>query len=563
MAVLGLASGLIGIALFVLALGAFDQTYYRLRVEAHDATTGEVRWVIDEGTNEFPHFTDELLLLADGDGTAAVDATGEVLWRIEGIRSRPRIAGGERIYFVQSGEEVPPSVVAVDADSGRVLWRAEDRWLERAGDRYAVLRYGDVDEIVEAASGSVVHTTENLRDTLIGGGIVAYQSGRTLHALRPAEGLAVENSDRRRRPLAIVDPIVVAEHYGERDEGTGQRPWTLIGIDSRTGEVQWETTFTRPSRLVSQDGNVLQFARAGLVTEIDATTGEAEEREPVPSADALRWPKAGYAGSVVVDQFVRVDAGSGDVMVLTAHIDDANSAWATIAADVKTRRVIWTMSGPQPVAANSEVTVLHVDRSFQLFDSETGSMLMTVPAAKKFARAVATDRWAVVVSDDELIAVDGTGRARIVADRLTPSSRIEAAIGDIVVLHERRGQYPSGRRTLTAYHVATGEQLWEHSSVSWRGSVRLAGDNLELVHGDGVTEIVLASGEMTQRTTSVGDTVEEPSNQLVAAFDAALSRLLWSADLERTERVAVIGDAVLIYSAERSPVERFVPDDWD
>ncbi len=534
---LGLAASLSALVLLALAIGALNRTYLQVDVEARDLLTGEVLWVRSDGTSEYPTFSSEFMLLEKRGGTVAINDTGVVVWRVDEMASW-RIAEVGSVVLLQSGG----SVAAVDVRSGEVRWRAEG-WLDTAGERYAIVRSDQAAEVVDIASGDVVHFEDRVRDAATDGGTVAFLERRMLRIVRPASDLVREiPDDRWRRLLAVVDPIIIVDARAsgtDADSGGSQR--SLTGYDSRTGEVQWEATIPVFGTSVAVDGRSLRLGVGGSAKRIDTLTGEVLPADPTTPSTKLESLLSESAQSAIVDRFERVDNGSG-TMVLSAGSNDPRDS-ATIAVDVQTGRVVWTLDGLQPIVANAHLAVLYQAASFHLVDSESGSEVGALPG-RKWNAAVATDQLIAVLAKGELVVVDDTKRFRTIAGGLGSTARIEANSGDIIIVHTRNRT--TGKRFLTAYDIAAGEELWTHQ-VPYGGSLELTEGTLEFVKGKKLIEIGLLDGERTDQRTEDRIEADEPLPQYTAAvFDRALSRLLWSHDLQYGERVEVIGDVVLI-----------------
>ncbi len=79
----------------------------------------------------------------------------------------------------------------------------------------------------------------------------------------------------------------------------------------------------------------------------------------------------------------------------------------------------------------------------------------------------------------------------------------------------------------------------------------LLGDTLTLTHGDSTSEVDLLTGEVT---TTDDKSTSEPTSQrkpVVAVFDAARQRLLWTEDAADLTTIAVVGDLIVISTLGR------------
>jgi len=549
LAALGFAAAVIAAVLGIRGLGVLNNPYFQVDVEARDLASGDVEWTFSEGMNSYPSFGTDLMFVPVDGATMAIDDRGSVRWRLDGFEASSSEVVGDLVYLMRRS---PSVIVAVDRRTGETRWKT-DRRLVDVGDDYAIVRSGSRTEVVAAGSGVVVHVEDDAGEAATAGQVVAYFVERALHVLRPETDVSWELSDTRwRNILAVVDPIVVVSARAETTgPDPGGRQQVVAGYDSRTSEVRWEVTVPAYLNDVDVDDSILRLRRGSDVMEIDVVTGDVM---PMPSAADLAYldlTRRAAGSTSIVGEFARVENGVGAPLLLSTGPGERQAS-TTIAVDMETRTVLWTMIGAAPVAGNGSVIATCDAASFRFLDAQSGIELGAVPTSRRWRTGIATKHWISVLAAEGLVAVDATGQRRIVADGLSPTARIEGAAGDIVVVAERRLLPGSSvrRRLLTAYDLAGG-QLWQHR-IRPSSSITVGEDSVVVAKDTSIVEINLRTGEIDESEGEATDRTLEPSSFVVAAFDLELQRLLWSHAVGVDEHVAVIGDAALIVDVTRA-----------
>ena len=252
--------------------------------------------------------------------------------RLEGVPFPLVVAvsrGAEGEQFTVAGGD--GTVLALDAASGRELWRASAGGKLAAGvgsdGRYASVVTRD-NELVTFDAGRVVWR-ERLASRVASPPLVAGERvfamgvDRAVHAFDAADGRRLWSLQRPGDALTLSQPGVVAAFKNTLLVGQGPR---LAGVDPDTGTLRWEVAVAAPrgTNEVERLADLLGPAgRAGDV--VCARAFQAAVGCVDAERGTLRWSKvAGGNEPVAVD----------DAYVIGADASDRVSAWRLASGDV-------------------------------------------------------------------------------------------------------------------------------------------------------------------------------------------------------------------------------------
>lgn len=256
-----------------------------LRALAVDPETGAVRWDVEvfrqapdapsihsknghasptpviDGDRVYVHFGHA--------GTACLDASGRVLWRQSGLAYVPvhgnggsPILVGDRLVFSADGDR-DPFVVALDRDTGRVVWRTPRETSARKKFSFSTAQAITVDgrlQVISPGSGAVC----------------AYDpaDGREIWRVRYGEGYSVIT-----RPVFAHGLLYLSSGY-DRPVVHAVRPAGASG-DATASAIAWTLAKgapNTPSLLVLGD-EVYFVSDGGIATCADARTGAVHWNE--------------------------------------------------------------------------------------------------------------------------------------------------------------------------------------------------------------------------------------------------------------------------------------------
>jgi hypothetical protein len=136
---------------------------------------------------------------------------------------------------------------------------------------------------------------------------------------------------------------------------------------------------------------------------------------------------------------------------------------------------------------------------------------------------------------------------------------------DMIVLSDRRMIDGERRRVLVAFHVGSGDRLWQTDVAGYR-SATIENGRLVLPRAREIVSIDLVTGEQTGEAAERAEVgaiadpageVADPSKaiayppEVLAALDTAMSRLLWTIDgLDHRDTFGVVDDVVIVVDLE-------------
>jgi outer membrane protein assembly factor BamB len=175
---------------------------------------------------------------------------GRVVWnqRVGGVEFPLSVAVSPGVFTVAGNDG---NVMALEADTGRELWRANVDARLAAGvgsdGRFAAVVTRD-GELVTVEAGRVLWRKRlNLRVTtapLVAGERVFVLAGdRSVHAFDALDGGRLWSAERPSDPLTLAQGGVIAAFKDTLLAGQGPR---LAGFDPRNGEVRWEVAVGSP-----------------------------------------------------------------------------------------------------------------------------------------------------------------------------------------------------------------------------------------------------------------------------------------------------------------------------
>lgn len=244
-----------------------------------------------------PTVAGELLyaLGSDGDLTCLETGTGKVRWQKslrgdfggapgEWAYAESPLVDGELVVAAPGGADA--AIVALNRETGDLVWKSAVPGSEAAG--YASVVIAEVEDVkqyvaflgmglvgvdaetgefrwlYEQTKGIANSATPVVRDGYIYSG--AFRGGGALVRVKPEQdGAEVEQIYHRPRlPIAQGGFVLVGDHlYG----GGGQ---TLMCIEFKTGEVQWEERIPAPSSICYADGRLYLHAENGEMLLVEA-----------------------------------------------------------------------------------------------------------------------------------------------------------------------------------------------------------------------------------------------------------------------------------------------------
>lgn len=255
---------------------------------------------------------------------------GRVVWnqRVDSVQFPLAIAVSPGVFTVAGSDG---SVIALEADTGRELWRANAGAKLAAGvgsdGRFAAVVTRD-GELVTVEAGRVLWRKPlNLRvataPLVAGERVFVLASDRSVHAFDALDGAKLWSAQRPSDPLALAQGGVIAAFKDTLLAGQGSR---LAGLDPRNGEVRWEVVVGSPrgtnevERLADLVAPPARVGDVVCVRSFQAAVGCVNAER-----GALAWtkPVGGTDGVAADDQFV-----------FGADATDRITAWKSTSGDV-------------------------------------------------------------------------------------------------------------------------------------------------------------------------------------------------------------------------------------
>ena len=232
------------------------------------------------------------------DGTAALSATGEVLWRARLSYASQHGSGGSPVLYRDllivncDGNGGEAFVAALDSRTGRMRWRTERRSpADQAYSTPLVIRVGDRDQLVsvgayrtvayDPATGKEIWRVgygdgfSNVPRPVYGGGLVYIATGfqqPALLAVRPDGGGDVTRThvawtSQRAAPYTPSPVLVATELYVVNDGGIASC------LDAGTGALRWQHRLrgTYSASPIYADGRVYFLNEDGVATVVAAS----------------------------------------------------------------------------------------------------------------------------------------------------------------------------------------------------------------------------------------------------------------------------------------------------
>ncbi len=276
-------------------------------------------------------------LCEEGDAprVCAFDATsGQKLWQSAEAYIGYLAADAVGLYALRATANGRVELVAMDCESGRVLWRREApvsseatggaRPLPLDGERLCWTA-GELILVLEARTGRVVWRRRVAGEGALSrpvrdGARLLVATGGALHGFRAATGERLWRRDVEGGTGAVAGPLLAAaagraylvqRHYSPRA--------AVCCVDLATGRTVWRRRVGRASRLLPAGGAV--YVRGEQVLALDGSTGQPLWKFPADGCGALTADR----GTV---RFV--DTGKGGRLV---------------ALDARTGRTVWEMPG--------------------------------------------------------------------------------------------------------------------------------------------------------------------------------------------------------------------------
>lgn len=277
--------------------------------------------------------------------------------------------------FVAAGTD--GSVVALNADDGRELWRANVDAKLAAGvgsdGRFSAVVTRDNELVV--LEGASVKWRQRLNSRVVTAPLVAGERvfvmgvDRAVHAFDAVDGQRLWNLQRPGEALTLAQPGVLAPFHNMLLAGQGP---SLAGVDPLNGIVQWELPLATPrgtnevERLADLVGPLVRAGDIVCARAFQAAVGCANAESA-----ALVWSK-NVGGTNPV--------GGDAELIFGADASDRMTAWRTANGDVA-----WTherflnrgLSGP--LSAGKTVVVGDFQGYVHFLSRETGETLLRLP----------------------------------------------------------------------------------------------------------------------------------------------------------------------------------------
>jgi len=256
---------------------------------------------------------------------------GRVVWnqRVGGVEFPLAVAVSPGVFTVAGSDG---SVVALEADTGRELWRANVDAKLAAGvgsdGRFASVVTRDGVLVTVEAGRVLWRKPLNLRVTtapLVAGERVFVLAGdRSVHAFDALDGAKLWSAQRPSDPLTLAQGGVIAAFKDTLLAGQGPR---LAGFDPRNGEVRWEVAVGSPrgtNEVERLADLVAPLARVGdvvcvrsfqaAVGCVNAERGTLAWTKPVGGSDGVAADEQFVFGADASDRITAWKAGSGEVV---------------------------------------------------------------------------------------------------------------------------------------------------------------------------------------------------------------------------------------------------------
>lgn len=269
------------------------------------------------------------------------------------------------------------TVVALAADTGRELWRADAGARLAAGvgsdGRFASVVTSD-NEVVVFEAGKVLWRTR-LDTRVVTAPLVAGERvfvlgvDRSLHAFDALDGRKLWAQPRSGDPLTLLQPGVLLPWQDTLVVGQGAR---LVGIDPLTGAQRWEAAIASPrgtnevERLADLVGPAARVGDTVCARGFQSAVGCADAQRGV-----LLWSKnVGGANGVAAD----------GQRVFAADASDRITAWRTEGGEVA-----WTSDGlrfrtlSSPLVHGRSVVFGDYQGQLHFLDRDNGKPLLRLP----------------------------------------------------------------------------------------------------------------------------------------------------------------------------------------
>ncbi len=531
-AVVGAGMVLTIVALVMAAATAQNRGRYSFEIESRSVVDGEVNWRIRLSIDGLPLITDERVIVPRRGKLTAIDEDGSVEWetRLGPVR---RIEGAFSVVYALPDSGGGHSVAALDAASGKVLWRSEGSGFIASGRNFAVLADDDGLWMAAALTGERIADIErSQRRPDVGPDGVAYMDEGTLTIIS-ADGPITKVTD---LPASTAVRAVVAGAVitSERDRPTGR---IVRAYDPISGDEMWMNRVSGLQSVRAESDALVVMTRSGGQL-IDPRTGAI-----LDTAAAEIWLQAPADGRPIA------------VVALTSERQPTDGSMryfigrgGTIAVEGASREVRWTRPSRHLIAVDDGIALLRYAGRHWVVATDTGETLAEIKGGKKRSSAIAAGRT-LLVTEGKVQIVDSAGTSTDLAN-LNSSARIAALSADYAVVHYK-GSRPRSRQ-IVAFDLASGAEIRldreiDKFDVSW-----LSGTTLVLATGGGriTAEVDLASGTVSARADD-----HVPTKQVVAAFDAQRRRLLWTLEGQSgwepqiIYRIDVVGSSVVISSS--------------
>jgi outer membrane protein assembly factor BamB len=255
---------------------------------------------------------------------------GRVVWnqRIDGVQFPLAVAVSPGVFTVAGGDG---SVTALEADTGRELWRANVGAKLAAGvgsdGRFAAVVTRDGELVIVEAGRVLWRKALNLRVTtaplVAGERIFVLASDRSVHAFDALDGMKLWSAQRPSDPLTLAQGGVIAAFKDTLLAGQGPR---LAGFDPRNGELRWEVAVGSPrgtNEVERLADLVAPPARVGdvvcvrsfqaAVGCVNAERGALAWTKPVGGTDGVSADEQFVFGADASDRVTAWKAPSGEV----------------------------------------------------------------------------------------------------------------------------------------------------------------------------------------------------------------------------------------------------------
>jgi outer membrane assembly lipoprotein YfgL len=304
---------------------------------------------------------------------------GRQVWsaRVESVQFPLAVAVQGGSFFVAGSDG---TVLALDAQSGRELWRGQAGVKLSAGvgsdGRFAAVVSAD-NQLVVLDKGAKTWSTRLASRTttaplVAGERVFVVGVDRVVHAFDALDGRRLWTFQRTAEPLTLAQPGVLAAYKNTLVAGVGA---VMLGLDPTTGSVRWELPVTSPrgtnevERLNDLVGPVLRVGDTLCARAFQTAVGCVAISGP--DRASLRWSRV-VGGQQAV-------GGDADY-VFGADASDRLSAWRSGAGELAwTNERLLYRGLSAPLSAGKTVMFGDIEGQVHFLGRDDGKTLLRLP----------------------------------------------------------------------------------------------------------------------------------------------------------------------------------------